>query len=974
MSANFSRRKLDESSTFHKRKLSDDLVPKTVKQNVKVHVHKTQSPFYKNSQNKEFWLKRLVKRFWRQALVAIFIGGIFFIALVAWYSRDLPDPYKIIDRSVPLSTKIYDRTGEILLYEIHGPEKRSLVNINDIPKYAVNATIAVEDKNFYKHSGISLWGILRGQIVPRLQGKRSQGGSTLTQQFVKNAILTNERALSRKIKEWVLSYRLEQKFSKEEILQLYFNEIPYGSSAYGIESAASYYFDKGAKDLTIAESAVLAALPQAPSYYSPYGSNLDALIARQHTVLDLMSEQGYISSEEAENAKKEELKFKKRAENIKAPHFVMYIRQLLGEKYGDTVIEQSGWKIITTIDWPAQEEAEKIVTEQAEKNAESYNAQNAALVALSTENSEILAMVGSKDYFNDEIDGQFNVALAPRQPGSSLKPLVYLAAFNKGFRPDTILFDLNTNFAASGPAYEPKNYNLREHGPVSMRQALAGSLNIPAVKTLYLAGMDNVLEMAAKFGYTSLTDKDRYGLSLVLGGGEVSLLEHANAYAGFAREGVAKDSVAILKIEDSKGKVIEELEENKGRRALEKEPVRSLSGVLSDNGARAFIFGENNYLTLPDRQVAAKTGTTNDYHDAWTMGYTPQIAVGVWVGNNDNTAMSSGADGSQIAAPIWQKMMKFLHKDLPAENFKTTDLSACDRPMLCGQTAAEQIIKIDKMSGLLATEYTPYTQIEERKYMQVHNILHFVDANNPTGDAPTDPSLDSQYALWEAPIKAWAEKENYLTEAPPTEYDNIHLPELRPSINLLEPRNNQVIKENVMRLAVSASAPRSVSRVEYFIDEQKIGASHQSPFSLDYRLSPLLNNGDHTLKAIAFDDLENWQSATVNFKLDLENTERDFNVSWQSPSDGENLFLANLPLDLRLSVLNPQNIQKIDFYYLNPNNQSQWFAFLENPGEEIVQNWGTGLTELGAYKLYLVITDKSSRVFNSQPIIINVRE
>jgi len=960
---NFSRRPLKNAGSFHKKHLEP------VKEKI-VHIIKNRPAAKKHYG----WFRNLLYRFWPQILITFFVLGIFFIGLVAWYSKDLPSPNKIIDRSVSLSTKIYDRTGEILLYELSGPEKRTLINIKDIPEHAVNATIAIEDKNFYKHGGISLWGILRGQIMPRLQGKRAQGGSTLTQQFVKNAILTNERALARKIKEWVLSYRLEQKFSKEEILQLYFNEIPYGSSAYGIESAAWYYFDKPAKQLTIAESAILAALPQAPSYYSPYGTHKDALIARQHAVLDLMAEQNYITKEEAEAAKNEELKFKKRAENIKAPHFVMYIRQLLGEKYGDTVIEQSGWKIITTIDWKAQEEAEKLITEQAEKNATSYNAQNAALVAIDTENSEILAMVGSKDYFNEEIDGQFNVALAPRQPGSSLKPLVYLTAFNKGFRPDTLLFDLKTNFAASGPAYEPKNYNLQEHGPVSMKQALAGSLNIPAVKTLYLAGMDNVLELAQKFGYTTLTDKDRYGLSLVLGGGEVTLLEHTNAYAGFAREGVAKDTMAILKIEDSKGKVIEENTENKGRRVLEKEPIRLLTGVLSDNSARAYIFGANNYLTLGDRQVAAKTGTTNDYHDAWTMGFTPQVAVGVWVGNNDNTAMSSGADGSQIAAPIWQKMMKFLLKDKPVEAFKTTELNTCDRPMLCGSLASEQIVKIDKMSGLLATEYTPYTQIEDRKYMQVHDILHFVDKDNLSADQPEAPQNDPQYSLWETPVQAWAAKENYLTEAPPTEYDNIHLVEFRPSVKINNISDSEVIKNSQFEIQAAASAPRGVQRVEYFIDEQKIGESFSAPFSFTYQVSPLINNGWHQLKAMAFDDLDNFQEDKVNIDLQAPRSSSDYSVTWLNPNNGDNIKVDSLPLNLSLKLQNPSQIKKIDLYVLDPVNKSNWLNVFENPGEDINFSWGDQSLKPGVYKFYLLVTDLANQTLTSPKVIINLEK
>ncbi len=383
--------------------------------------------------------RRLLRRLWPFILGGALLFGIFIIILFVYYSKDLPDPDKIMDRSVALSAKIYDRTGETLLYEIHGPENRTLIDISELPRYVIDATIAIEDKNFYEHKGISLWGIIRGQIVPRLQGKRAQGGSTLTQQFVKNAILTNERKISRKIKEWILSYRIESKYSKDEILKLYFNEIPYGSSAYGVESAAHYYFGVKAKDLTLAQAAILASLPQAPTYYSPYGSNKDLLIDRQHIVLDYMEEQDYISSVEAEAAKAEELIFKKRVENIKAPHFVLYVKELLEEKYGTTLIEQGGWKITTSLDWDLQQAAENSVEEISEINLENWEANNAALVSIDVETSQILAMVGSKDYFDDDIDGQVNVALAKRQPGSSMKPLAYLAAFQKGFRPILLL-------------------------------------------------------------------------------------------------------------------------------------------------------------------------------------------------------------------------------------------------------------------------------------------------------------------------------------------------------------------------------------------------------------------------------------------------------------------------------------------------------------------------------------------------------
>ena len=564
LKSNFRRRHIsDPDSAFRSRPLISD---------VKLNRKKPKKPFFpKFSKNKQpnthkhrpWWL-RLIKKIWPYALGALFLFAIFVVGLFAFYSKDLPEPGKIMDRSIALSTKIYDRNGEVLLYEVHGDENRTLVNFEDIPEHVKQATIAIEDKSFYSHKGISFWGILRSQIVPRLQGKSAQGGSTLTQQFVKNAILTNERSLSRKIKEWILSWQIEQKYDKDQILEFYLNEIPYGGAVYGVEAASEYYFGKEVQDITIAEAAILAALPQGPTRYSPYGTNKDLLIGRQQYILDLMVEQKYITEEQAEEAKLQDLAFKKRTENIKAPHFVMYVRELLEQEYGATLIEQSGWTIITSLDWQAQELAQAAIDEIAPTNLEKYEANNASLVSVDVESGDILAMIGSKDYFNDEIDGQVNVALSKRQPGSSMKPFAYLKAFEKGYRPETILFDLVTNFAASGEKYEPHKYDLEERGPVTMRQALAGSLNIPAVKTLYLAGVYNVIDLANSFGYTTLTEPDRYGLSLVLGGAEVKLLEHTNAYAALAREGVYKDTAAILEIRDSNGDVVWKKEDNKG--------------------------------------------------------------------------------------------------------------------------------------------------------------------------------------------------------------------------------------------------------------------------------------------------------------------------------------------------------------------------------------------------------------------------
>lgn len=968
-------------SNFTKRKISDSSFQfshKPISQTTKTKPKKKIGHFlYKKdvshrSSRKGSWLGRFMRRFWPYILGLVLLFGIFVIALFAWYSRDLPEPGKLLDRSLALSTKIYDRTGEILLYEVHGDQNRSYVSIDQIPQSVIDATIAIEDKNFYNHNGVSLWGIIRGQIMPRLQGKRAQGGSTLTQQFVKNAILTDERKVSRKIKEWILSYRLEQKYEKDQILEFYFNEIPYGGAVYGVEVAARYYFDKPVEDLTLAEAAILAALPQAPTLYSPYGNNKDLLIARQHTILNLMVEQGYISEADAEAAKGQELVFKKRAEQIKAPHFVMYVRELLEQKYGTSMVEQSGWQIRTSLDWEAQQAAQETIDEIAPQNLENYQAGNAALVSLDVNSGEILSMIGSKDYFDDTIDGQVNVAVADRQPGSSMKPFVYLKAFEKGYRPETILFDVVTNFSATGKDYTPHNYDLVEHGPVSIRKALAGSLNIPAVKALYLAGVYDVIDLANKFGYSTLTDPDRYGLSLVLGGAEVKLLDHVNAYATLGRDGVYKEPVAILEIKDSQGKVIEENIENKGRRVIDKEYVRMINNILSDNASRAYVFGESNYLTLPGRPVATKTGTTNDYHDAWTIGFTPQIATGVWVGNSNNDAMKRGASGSVVAAPIWNGYMKKVTKDLPVEGFKTyEELPECSKAMVCGELSGAEPVVIDTMSGKLATEYTPYTTREEKQFMEVHNILYYVNTNDPLGDPLDDPHNDPQFNLWEEPVRAWAEEAGYENQQAPTEYDDIHSPELRPSISWQSPDNNQTITQARINLVVDTNAPRGVRRVEYFLDDQKIATSYDSPFGYTYTVNPFLANGAHQLKAIAFDNQDNFRESAISINLDIDSADREFNIVWLAPANGDTLYLGDFPINLELSIDNPDKIQKIDFYYVAPDNKSQWFTYILPGANNISVPWDKEL-EPGVYKLYMVVKDLSGGLITTPGIIVNL--
>ena len=922
----------------------------------------------RHRKSRRFRPKKLLNSGFRLFLVCFLVGAIFLVGAFAWYSRDLPDPNKIIERDVAQSTKIYDRTGENLLYEIHGDQRRTLIDIDTIPRYAVDATIAIEDKNFFKHSGISIWGILRGLIMPSLRGERVQGGSTLTQQFVKNSILTNERSISRKIREWILSYRIEKKFTKEEILKLYFNEIPYGAAAYGIESASGIYFGKSAKDLTLGEATILAALPQAPSYYSPFGPHKDELMQRQKLVLDLMVEQGYITKAQADDAKAEQLVFKKRTEDIKAPHFVFMVQQLLADKYGERLVEQGGLKIITTIDWDKQKQAEQIVNDKTQELMDKYQASNAALVTIDVATGEILALIGSRDYFNsEEIDGQFNVATSPRQPGSSLKPLVYAEAFSKGYSPDTLLFDLNTSFAASGKDYRPRNYDLKEHGIVSMRQALAGSLNIPAVKTLYLAGVNEAVKRGQSMGYSTLTDPDRYGLSLVLGGAEVSLLEHTNAYATFARDGVFMPYTAVLKVEDSEGKVLEEKKDVTQKRVFDSQVARQINSVLSDNSARAFIFGENNYLTLGGRPVAAKTGTTNDYKDAWLLGYTPQIVTGVWVGNNDNKEMTAGS-GAMAAGPIWNTYMRAITQSYPALGFPTPTPTACDKLMVCGKKTEPLIVRIDKATGSVASESTPANQIEEKKYWDIHDILFYVKRNDPLGSAPENPADDPQYSLWESPIKKWLEDQGYIQGLAPGQTADSAM---QPVIAWQIPANGQTINDSPMTLEVSAQAKLGINKIDFYLDNQFLGSSTSQPYSLIVPAQSTWQNGSYNLKAIAYDTLGNAKAESIQINLNLAKSDINISANWVAPVPSENYTLAKFPGSLIVSIDKPDKLKKVDFY-ASVDNQTKWLGFVENP-KETTLSVDYKPTETGLYKFYLVMTDIYGKIKTTDQITVNIK-
>jgi 1A family penicillin-binding protein len=701
----------------------------------------------KPSNQKRVWIKRIVAVCLILAALLVLTG--FFV--VAWLGRDLPNPNQLMNREIAQSTRIYDRSGQHILYEVHGNEKRTLVSLEEIPEYAQKATIAIEDKNFYEHGGFSVWAMARTMITNVIYNRRA-GGSTLTQQFIKNAVLTNEKSITRKIKELILAQKLEKRFSKDEILQMYLNEIPYGSNAYGIQAASQKYFNKNVGDITIAEAAVLAALTQSPSRYSPYGPNKDLLLGRKDYILGLMEEQGYISESEKEQAKNQEIIFSNPETSIFAPHFVMYVKSLLSEKYGEKTLEQGGLKIITTLDYDKQKIADEVIAELTENYQEKYNANNAALVSLDPKNGQVLAMVGSRNFFDKEIAGQVNVVTSSRQPGSSIKPIVYAALFEKGaYNPNTIVFDTVTDFGN----YSPKNYNLKEYGPVSLRQALAGSLNISAVKVLYLAGLKNVISLAESLGYKNLSEG--VGLSLVLGGAEVRLLDHANAFSALARDGEVSPPSVILKVEDKEGNVLEEWKVNK-KNILTSETARMVTSILIDNNARSFVFGSKNHLTLSDREVAAKTGTTNEFRDAWTIGYTPSLVTGVWIGNTDNTKMNPGSDGSVIAAPVWQKFMSRVLEGTPKETFKQPKIEKTGKAILDGERPIIGELYLDSRTKMPASPNTPPEFLEIKELSDNHSILFYLDKDNPLGDPPNNPENDPQFNKWEEGIKSWTEK------------------------------------------------------------------------------------------------------------------------------------------------------------------------------------------------------------------------
>ncbi len=669
------------------------------------------------------------------------LGGIvlFFLGLsILWLaSLRIPALESLKERRLDQSTQIYDRTGEILLYDFSQDIKREVVTLERISNYAKAATIAIEDKDFYSHNGFVLSSFLRAVLVNATSLSFSQGGSTITQQVVKNSILTKDKTATRKIKELFLALKLEKVLSKEEILSLYLNEIPYGGTVYGIEEASERFFGKNALDVTLAEAAYLAAIPKAPTYFSPYGLHVDELEIRKTTVLNEMFAQNVINEEEYYQALNEKVSFKERENNtnIKAPHFVFFVIDELVKKYGEDAVRNSGWKVVTTLDYNLQSEAETLALKYGEINQKAFNANNNAIVAMDPQTGDILAMVGSRNYFDKNIGGNFNATLGHRQPGSTFKPFVYSVLFNKGYTDMTLLFDAQIQFSANcapenlitdDKCYSPGNYDDKFRGPITIRNALAQSINVPAVEAIYLAGVRNSIELAENLGIKSLTELDRYGLSLVLGGGAVSLLDMTSAYSVFANDGVRNEYNPILWLEDGRGNIIER-NNPFPQRVLPENTARIISSILSDNLARTPGYGPNSPLYIASRDVAVKTGTSNDYRDAWILGYTPNLVIGAWVGNNDNSAMEKKVAGL-IVSPLWRELMDKVLPNFPVESFipPQSEDYALLKPILRGEMGSSP-----------------------------HSILYYLDKDNPRGLTPTNPSLDDQFDNWEYGVHRW---------------------------------------------------------------------------------------------------------------------------------------------------------------------------------------------------------------------------
>ncbi len=768
----------------------------------------------------------------------VITGIIVFLVMFAWYSKDLPKPGEVV-RKEGFSSKIYDREGQ-LLYDLYEEERRNPVSFEQIPDDLKHATIAIEDKDFYKHGGFDFLTIVRIPYNLIFRGGRVVGGSTLTQQLVKNVFLSNEKTITRKFKEFVISTQIERKFTKDEILEMYLNESPYGGNGWGVGTAVEMYFNKPIAELTLLESAFLAGLPQRPSVYSPYSGRLDDdgkpfWQMRTKAVLSAMKDNGYITDIAYQDAlaSLENLKFERAATQIKAPHFIFYVRTQLEEMFGAELLNKGGLKVTTSLDWQLQEKAQMAVMEEVE-GVKKYNISNGAALAMNPKTGEILAMVGSKDYFDSDIGGQFNVVTdGLRQPGSSIKPITYLAMIQKGYNPASMLMDVQTTFNRNDKEepYTPKNYDGKFRGPVSLRESLGSSLNIPAVKSLAIVGLENFLNLAYTMGLQTLEptkeNLSRYGFAITLGGAEVKMIDLVTAYSAFANGGLKIEPVSILKVEDQDGNLLYEHHPVEGQKIIDEGETFIINNILSDNNARLLAFGANSLLNT-GKPIAVKTGTTNNMKDNWTIGWSQNVIVGTWVGNNDNTAMSYVASGITGASPIWRRII-FSALDLgyqAPEWQMPNNVDRVELDAISGQRSHDNFpVKWDYIiKGTLSNELDPIHRWLKVCKGEEHKLA--TEAKISVGDynekefivlKEDDPISEDGRNRWQEGIDAWLSSQTDSRYGNPTEYCGS---ESDISVNLEMPKNEENISGTDVTYRIKAGSDAGVAKLELYVDGQ----------------------------------------------------------------------------------------------------------------------------------------------------------
>lgn len=870
------------------------------------------------------------------------LGLIVTAATIVILSIGLPDVTKLENLNPPESTQIFDKDGK-LIYTIHGEENRDQVDIKEISPFVVEATVSIEDSGFWEHGGFDMSAIAKAVLYEVFGIGNPRGGSTITQQYIKNSFLSSERTYTRKAKELILALRLERAFTKEEIIELYLNRIPYGNNAYGIEKAAEVYFAKHAKDLTLGESAILASLPQAPSRYNPYGDNRYSHLLKEFTaeeledrdiesetdleieeyargvigkhvdiggskvyipgrsdlVLKSMNRLGYITKEQWQEALNEiqSIEFNTAHADFNHPHFVLYIKQVLEDKYGKDVVEQGGLKVYTTLDSELQEYAEKVALERGESNEASYGVNNNAILTMDVKTGHILAMVGSRQYDMEGIDGNVNVVFRPRQPGSSFKPIVYAQAFYNGYGPGSVVYDVPTKI---GPD-RPSNYDGKWQGQITIRRALAQSRNIPAIKAYYLAGQqDPIINLAEKMGITTLNKSHSYGYPLALGAGEIPLSEMVTAYSVFANNGKKAELNGILKVENANGDVLEEWQPTELPEVLDPQIAYMINSILSDQknsvGPRIFVKGHHN---------AAKTGTSTKQNkkeaggaavrpsDGWTIGYTPSVVTGVWIGNTDGTGLGYNADGYNAAALIFNDVMTKALEDYPDEPFpkpegiKEIKISTASGKLPGSNTPAEFImseifasfavptetenlffeVEIDKISGLLATEFTPESAIEKVTYQNYEDVADMLNWKQEV------------IAYYSGKEDAEGETKGVKIGLPPKEYDNVHTAETAakaPTVIILDPVTQGELPIGNNEIQVEVSAPNGAQMVEFYLDDERKFFSTTAPYTGFINISRFLDPGSrHLIVAKVVDALGYSSQSAIEVKISRDSDTSD---------------------------------------------------------------------------------------------------